>query len=478
MKRRTTSTGNLQRLLGSGSTPLFIVNARRKLLVFNHGFEQLTGWKADDVVGRTCHYGSSGETAPDNLTASLCPPPNVFAGEDATVPVFLPHRDGRSLGRMLSYFPFVDDSHAVSHVLGIATIIREPAPALEPSTVQTLHAELADLRGQLRRRFGLDTLVCRTGATAKLLDQIELARSCTANVFLKGEPGVGKEHIARVIHYAGSEKTTTFVPLNCRVLSPSEIDRTLTRLLENLPAPDRTTVAARQTGTEKVTGSSAGPAVGGLYLADVEHLPRDLQKRIVVEFERTPSLRHQLRLFSSSTCDLQEAAKTETVLPQLYSLLTTITIEIPPLRERPADVPLLVQHFLEERNRAHEQQIGGFADEPLRLLRRYNWPGNIEELKKVVREACDACSTGTVTDDDLPFRFRTGLDAQRLPPPAEHKPLPLDKLLGEYEAQLIGMALERTRQNKSKAAAILGINRPRLYRRMENLGIEDTEEQE
>ncbi len=459
MKRRKTQTGNLTRLLGSGSTPLYVLNAQRRVLVFNRGCEELTGFPSDEVVGQTCLYGSGGSSALEELTAGMSPPPNVFQGETASVPAYLVNRDGKSLPQMLNFFPFCDgETGLVTHILAIVSPLPQPPAAVDATADQQLHAELAALRSQLRSRFGRQSIVCNSPATVRLLNQIELAQHCDAAVHLTGEMGTGKEHLARVIHYGGDFKTRAFVPLDCRRSAPSEADRTVSQLLETATDP---------------AAQGLGVTAGSLFLRHVEHLSRDVQKRIVKAFrgEFPPTL----RLFSSSTCELSEAVAEERLLPELEQLLTTMTIEVPPLRRRPEDLPLLAQYFLEETNREGEKQVGGFGPEVLDLFKAYNWPGNVDELSKVVREAHQAAAGELIQEADLPFRFRTGFDAQKIPPAEPLRPIPLEQLLSEYETELINQALSQCKRNKSQAADLLGVNRARLYRRMEALGIEEGE---
>lgn len=216
MKRRQTTTGNLTRLLGGGLTPLFVLNAQRKLLVFNKGCEALTGWTADEVVGRTGHYGSGGETPLDQLVAGLCPPPEVFAGEERRVPVYLVAKSGPALPRMLNYYPFRDEQGTVSHVVGLVSAIPPPPVAADTTAAQEMHAELAALRLRLRQRFGGQTLICRSPGTVRLLNQVQLAQQSAAAACLLGEPGTGKEHVARVIHFGGERKNTAFVAVDRR----------------------------------------------------------------------------------------------------------------------------------------------------------------------------------------------------------------------------------------------------------------------
>jgi DNA-binding NtrC family response regulator len=462
MKDGGKKRGGLERWLTATTTPVFLLGADRKVLFFNAGCERLTGWAADDVVGQSCQYASVADQAlVAALTASLCPPAEVFAGQELSLPAYVTPKQGPVLARMLHFYPLRDTHERVTAVIGVVLPIQQPAPLTTISPTQQLHAELSALRGNLRTRFGEQTLVCRSDGMAKVLNQLDLARQTPVFVYLEGEAGAGKEHLARVIHYGGPQRANWFIPLECRRLAADELSRILERLFEL-----------------HLTGHRGGtrPQPGTLYLADVEHLPRDLQERLAKAFgslsERTPP---NLRLMSSGTRNLKEAVAADALRPDLFALLTPLSIEIPPLRSRSDDLPLLAQHFLEELNRLGGSQVGGFSEEVWPLFKRYAWPGNLDELSIVIREAFAHATEGLIKPPDLPFRFRTALDAHELPPPPTAPPLLLDPALTRVETNLIQIALERSKYNKSKAAEMLGINRARLYRRMEQLGIEDRE---
>jgi len=132
---------------------------------------------------------------------------------------------------------------------------------------------------------------------------------------------------------------------------------------------------------------------------------------------------------------------------------------------------MLAQHFLEEYNRQGLRQAGGFDEQVWPLLTRYAWPGNLDELAAVVGEAHAHATETLIRPDDLPFRFRTSLAAQEVPPSPVPPPMLLDPLLSRVETRLITLALERSRNNKWRAAELLGINRARLLRRIEQLQI-------
>ena len=462
MNGRTRRKARLETWLNAVETPVFLLSAARKVEFFNAGCERLTGWSADQVVGQICEYASEGDhLAVESLTGSLCPPPEVFQGQDRRVPAYLVNHDGQSVARLLHFFPLKDEKGQVKSILGVITPIEEPTATAEASPAQQLHAELAALRISLRQRFGIKSLICRSEAMRRVVEEINLAREPKVPVFLLGEKGTGKEHVARLIHHKSESRSRSFVPLDCGNLPALQLKQTLDRLLD-LDAEVSSIPSALQPGT--------------LYLADVECLPRDLQDQIVKAFQPGQSVsRGEHRLMAASSIDPRKAREDDRMRSDLYYLLTPLQIELPPLRRRMEDLAPLAQSFLESQNRGSEKQVSGFAEEVWDRFRQYNWPGNLDELAAVVQEARDACTDTLIRAADLPFRFRTGLDAQSVGPTIRPKPKPLEPLLAQVEKEQIQMALEQCRYNKSKAAELLGITRARLYRRMQALKIEDRE---
>jgi DNA-binding NtrC family response regulator len=283
-------------------------------------------------------------------------------------------------------------------------------------------------------------------------------------VLLHGASGTGKEHAARIIHFGSKGHNRSFVPLDCRSIPPRELKQTLKRLL---------------TEADEHTAESDAPSMpilqpGTLYLKNVESLPRDLQQMICEAFQEvSDGSHHNLRLMASASADLKQAVEEDAILREFHYLLTPLEIELPPLRRRPEDLEILAQSFLELFNRGADAQICGFTSEVWERFRQYHWPGNLDELKRVIQEARTACSEDVIALEDLPFRFRTGLEAQSVSPAPQPRRLPLKEHLEHVEREQIQETLLQCKQNKTKAAQLLGITRPRLYRRMQTLGIED-----
>jgi DNA-binding NtrC family response regulator len=264
-----------------------------------------------------------------------------------------------------------------------------------------------------------------------------------------------------VIHFAGPGAGRWYVPLDCLRLSAGELERVLSRLLEV------------HTGTAPSGGTSLP---GTLYLADVDRLPRDLQQSVcrlcVPSASREPA--PSVRILASTTRPWKELLAEDRLLDDLALHLTPLVIEIPALRDRREDIPLLAQHFLEECNRRTSRDVSGLTDEALRALREWSWPRHLDELGEVLRDAHTSSQSLTLGVEDLPARLRT--PTQPLAPPAQQPQLHLDQILIEAERRVISLALGRSRQNRTKAAALLGIQRTRLLRRLEALGLSESEE--
>jgi DNA-binding NtrC family response regulator len=455
----------LETWLKSAKTPVYLVSGSRRFLYFNSGCQHLSGWTADEVVGQIAEYHS--ETEPHSLTAiltALCPPPEVLEGQELDVPVFIPNRSGSQSARLIHFVPIRADDDRVTSILGIIVPLPQPRPPQPESLALRYHAELSAVRWALRQRYGISTVVARSPAMQRVLQQLQLARTGTIAVHFFGQRGVGKEHLARALHLSAESSSGSFVPLDCR-LPPISLQPTLQRLLH--PSREDAPVGALQPRT--------------VLLQNVEHLPRDLQERLLNEYRADDATSGRLiplpRLLSSSTQTLKTAVDDGRMLPEFFFLLTPLTIEVPPLRERREDLPLLAQAFLESLNRGAERQVSGFADTIWPLFAEYGWPGNLDELRLVIQEARERGTRSVISDADLPLRFRAGWEAQCVGPPQrsdDELPIPqLESYLAQIEREVIERALAKAKGNKTLAARLLGIPRPVLYRRLGTLKLLD-----
>lgn len=454
MPKRTRTTRRLEVWLKDTDQALFVLNAQRRLVFFNSGSERLTGWSASDLLGQKCDYASEANAnTTAALLAALAPPPDAWAGRPQQVPINIPCKLTVPEPRVVHYFPLASTDRDVKAILGIIVDVPDTlTPGPIPAS-QRLHAEIAALRQSVRKRYGDGTLIGRSQPLQRAFEQVKLAQTSSATVLFVGETGVGKQHLARVLHYHGPLGKKPFVPLSCHTTS-ADVEQTLLRLRE-----------AQQTDSLQA---------GAIYFDQIDKAPVLFQQSLLNWMNQIEGAL-PLRIMASSTRPLRPLVEAEQFSQALYFKLTPLVVELPPLRERMEDLEPLAQYFLEESNRIFPNQIAGFSDDVWRQFRRYHWLGNAGELQQVVQEAREACDGSIIKPEHLPFRFRTGVTAQSMEPAQRQKFVPLDNLLEQVERNQIERALVESHDNKARAAELLRITRPRLYRRMEQLGIADTD---
>lgn len=452
---RVSAARHLAGLLNQAADPIFALDARGRLIFANRAWELLTGRKASDVLGRVCT--PPGPTPPedlDALAASLAPPPEALAGRDSGGPVAIPGADGHTHARRIEFVPLLDPRGEPVGFLGHIRP-RDAEPGTPDSRAQAIRAELDEIRARLRRRHGFDALIGRGPAHRRLLDQLAAAAAARVPVLVLGEPGTGRRLVARIIHQQAGPDPGPLRYLDCAALPPEVVGRELDQLRARPPSPE-----------------SAPPAAGPtLLLADVPGLARDVQARLAGLIEDSG-----VRLIATTSAEPEAARRQERLIPEIYFALTTLVVRLAPLRDRLDELPLLAQHFLDRANQQGEKRVAGFEPEALEALAEYDWPGNLRELARVVEAAHQRAGGPVLRAADLPAAIRGDLGAAYLPPPILPPVKPLDEALTQVERRLIEQALQRARQNKSRAAELLDISRPRLYRRIKELNIPDVPE--
>ena len=447
----------LGRLLNSAAQPIYVLDDERTLIFCNQACLDWLDQTPEELLGRRCAFHSSPEvTRTDAAAAGLCPPPAALAGREVTGLVACVTAEGRLRRRRARFVPLgggPEDIVAVVVIVDPVDLGEPPAPALLEDEDESawLHERIRDFRHQAAGRYRIDRLVGNSHAIRRVRAQIELAVASTASVLVVGPAGSGRQHVAGVIHYRGDPKSAgPLVPLACSVLGSELIHSTVSAL-----------AAKSSPGDQSDRGT--------LLLNDADYLPSDVQTELAVAFSGKPFPR---RLISTAREPLLELARGGEFRPDLASMLSTIVIELPPLDQRREDVPLLAQLFLEEANAQSEKQLGGFTPEALDRLDAYPWPGNVDELLHTVAGAHDQAEGPMIGVGDLPQRIHLGIDAITHPRRVEET-IVLDDFLARIEKELIQRSLAQAKGNKTKAAKLLGMSRPRLYRRLVQLGLED-----
>ncbi len=438
--------------------PLFWLDADLRMAWANPAWEALTGFPASAIVGLVCQSHApmqAGDMA--DLAASFHPPPEAVAGQPSGTATLIYRADGERLWRRLEFWPFADEQGARIGLLGVVRA-DGTAASVPDSEAGRLHAELLGLRRRLHERHRLDSLIGSGPEHRRLVEQVRLAAASTVPVLIVGEAGTGKRQVARTIHGHGPHGHRPFIAFDCQALPAEILERELFGATESdLPAG-----AGRRARLSLGDGST-------LLVDDVLSLPRDLQARLV------EALDSRVRLMATAAREPEAALRDELLRPELYYAMTTLVLRLSPLRDRRAELPVLAQQFLERVNQRGGPQHAGFEPAALEALAGYDWPGNLPELARVVEHGHAAARGQLVAADDLPASIRGNLGGAYAPPPVRATLRPLDAMLTDVERRLIETALRQARGNKSRAAEILDISRPRLYRRIKELGLPDDE---
>jgi transcriptional regulator with PAS, ATPase and Fis domain len=287
-----------------------------------------------------------------------------------------------------------------------------------------------------------------------------------ANVLILGESGTGKELVANALHERSPRQGGPWVKVNCAALPKDLIESELFGHVRG---------AFTGATTEK-TGLLEESHGGSLLLDEITEMPVDLQAkllrviedRVVRRLGGAKAVAVDFRLISSSNRDPDQAIRDGQLRQDLYFRLNTVTIQVPPLRERREDIPVLVRAFLERYRAKHGRPVEGIEAEAYRRLLTYAWPGNIRELQHAIERAVLVARGRDVTVEDLPASLQGVSDG---PAPAiASSEIPAGSL-EEIERASIVKALETTRWNKQAAAALLGLRRPTLYSKMRKHGI-------
>jgi DNA-binding NtrC family response regulator len=332
--------------------------------------------------------------------------------------------------------------------------------------VRQLQQENWLLRHQLKTKYRFKNLVGTSLAMQQVFQLIEKVADAESTVLVLGESGTGKELVARAIHFNSHRAENPLVPVHCGAIPES--------LLESeLFGYER----GAFTGAARTRIGRFELANGGtIFLDEVGDMSPALQMKLLrvlqeQRFERVggiKSVRVDVRIIAATNRNLEEAIMRGKFREDLYYRLSVIPLNLPPLRERKEDIPILLQHFMDQFNRMRDRKLQGFSPNALHMLMHYHWPGNVRELENLVDRVVVLRGHGLVELEDLPEKMRTSWMPTQ---PAATVEIPdegfcLDRAVREFERGLISQALQKSDGVKNKAAQLLGIKRTTLIEKL------------
>jgi DNA-binding NtrC family response regulator len=308
-------------------------------------------------------------------------------------------------------------------------------------------------------------IIGQAPALDALIRSARITAATDVTILVNGETGTGKEILANAIQKSSPRANKPFIILNCAALPESLIESELFGHRKG-----------SFTGATSNTGGLLRAADGGtLFLDEINSLPVSIQAKLLRFIESgeclavgdTETYKVDVRIIAATNSDLNQQVIEGSFRRDLYFRLNVVPLRLPPLAERVGDIELLIKHFMKLFEREHEMPAPEFSNNALKVLKTYDWPGNIRELRNLCERLCILLAGKIIEPENLPFEFNANNSGHRFP----ELTLPATGLdLDNLEASLIQQALDLTKGNRSKSARLLGLTRDTLLYRMQKHG--------
>ncbi len=443
-KKKKTVPKPTEAVLESISDGVFTVDGDWKITSFNRAAEEITGVGREEAIGRRCS-----EVFRSSMCGSDCALEKTLKTGRPVIgkSCYIVHADGERVPISVSTAVLKDPS---GKVIGGAETFRDLS-------------EIEALRRELDGRFHAGALRSNSPVMRRIFEILPAIAASPSTVLILGETGTGKELVARTIHDISPRSRGPFVAINCAALPDS--------LLESELFGYR---AGAFTGAVRNKPGRFAMASGGtIFLDEIGDISPALQVRLLRVLQEktyeplggTRPEKTDARVIVATNRDLAREVREGSFREDLYYRINVVRVELPPLRNRKEDIPLLAGQFVERFNRIHGKSIEGVDAEALSLLIAHEWKGNVRELENVIERAFILCDGGMIGISHLPAELRSkGADGAAGPD--------LRSARDVMSAQAVLAALERNGFNREAAARDLGVHRTTLYRTIKRLGIQ------
>ncbi len=442
--KQTISPQAAATILDSISDGVFTIDGNWRISEFNRAAEEITGISRREAVGRPCS---------EVFRASMC---EVECAMKSTM------ETGKSV---VNRSGFIIDSDGRRIPVSVSTALLKDESGTIIGGAETFRdlSEVEALRNELTGRYRIGDLVSRSPAMRQIFELMPQVAASSSTVLLCGETGTGKELLARAIHNLSPRSAKPFIAVNCGALP----DTLLESELFGYKAGAFTGATRDKPGrfSQAHGGTIFLDEIGDISPALQIRLLRVLQEKQVEPLGSTSPVYADARVVAATNRDIEEMVEKGDFRQDLFYRINVIRIDIPPLRERKEDIPLLVEHFVERFNRIQGKTVEGVGAEAMARLMAHDYPGNVRELENRIEHAFVLCQNGWIQPNHLPEGIGR-ID------PAEIRQKDFHEAVNAFEAQLIRDAMRENRYNRLKTARSLGIHKTTLFRKMKALGIE------
>lgn len=434
-------------ILDSIADGVFTVDREGRITSFNRAAEQITGFTGEEAIGQYCH-----EIFRANICFEACPLKRTAETEESIVnlEVNILDRENREIPISISTAVIRDE---FGKAIGAVETFRDL------SLIRELHKEIS-------QRYSFQDIISRSKVFSRMFQILPDIADSDATVLLQGESGTGKELFASAIHNLSSRKDGPFVKVNCGAVPETLLESELFGYKKGAFTDARHDKPGRFKLAQG--GTFFLDEIGDLTLGTQVKLLRVLERR---EYEPLGGVRTEqadVRILAATNRDLTDLVARGQFREDLFYRLNVIRLEIPPLRERPEDIPLLVEHFIFRLNRRMGKQVKGVSERALEILLNYPYPGNVRELQNVLEHAMILCKGIEIQPAQLP----TYLHRHHVAPEVWDRSVKGGEILRVKEKEALLAVLRRHGGRVGRAARDLGVHRSTLWRKMKKLGIE------
>jgi DNA-binding NtrC family response regulator len=332
-----------------------------------------------------------------------------------------------------------------------------------------LTAENRSLKEQLRQRFAFDNIIGKSKPMQQVYELIQLAAPSRSNIMVLGESGTGKEMVAKAIHHHSKRAGGPFVTVNSGSMPADLLE---SNLFGHVRGAFTGAVASKKGLFEMADGGSVFfDEIGNIPLDTQAKLLRVIQEREFMRLGGLETIRVDVRIIAATNADLEAAVQQGQFREDLFYRLNVISVNLPPLRKRTEDIPLLAQHFLGQYARENEKAIRTISPPAMELLLDHHWPGNVRELENAIERAVVLSIGETLVEELLPSSVRQREATGLLPPTLPSNGISFKDVVSDYERQIIIRALQSCGGVQKRAAELLQVKPTTLHEMMKRLNI-------
>jgi PAS domain S-box-containing protein len=430
-------------ILRSLAVPFFVVDNDFKIIFFNNPLEKLTGFKEEEVIGKYCHEVLRTDICKDHCALRE----TMSTGRDiVNLETTLLNKKNQPIPVVLNTSVTRDKN---GKIIGGMESFRD-------------FSFLKAVRDEIRTKYTFHNIVSKNKKMLEILQDLPDIATSNSTVLIQGESGTGKELFANALHELSPRKDKPFLKVNCGAFPETLLESELFGYKRGA-----------FTDAKKDKPGRFQLAEGGtIFLDEIGEISKSIQVKLLrvlekKEYEPLGSIKTEkadVRIISATNRDLRSMVQTGTFREDLYYRLNVITINIPPLRERKEDIPLLIEHFMDVFNQTVEGKINGITSQAMKILLNHDYPGNVRELENIIEHAFILCRENYITPKHLPEYLTDRFSARSI----KGKKL---EMVRNFEKELIEETLKQYGGNISRTAKELGIHRSTLWRKIKKNNI-------